>query len=154
MSSRGRIGLLGLSVVVLVVAFIALRPADDTDPADTTSATATATVTPSPVVTEDGTPDDAATPSPTPSPEPTVDPGPLLTTAKVTKIRVKKGDTVRFRARASQDEEIHVHGYDLSQAVTPGKTARMTFKADIEGIFEIEYEHSGTPIAELRVDPR
>jgi hypothetical protein len=67
----------------------------------------------------------------------------------VTKIRANKGDTVRFRARSNEPEEIHDHGYDLSQDVTPGKTARMVFKADIE----IEFEHSATPIAELRVDP-
>jgi hypothetical protein len=60
---------------------------------------------------------------------------------------------VRFRARSSKDEEIHVHGYDLSKVVKPGKTATMSFKANIDGIFEIEFEHSGTEIAQLRVDP-
>ncbi len=150
MSRRGRIGLLALSVVILVVAFVVLRPSDEPDSADVNAPTATAT--PASTTTAEAGAGEEATP--TPSPEPTVDPGPLLTSAEVTKIRVKKGDTVRFRARSSEDEEIHVHGYDLSRVVTPGQTARMTFKADIEGIFEIEFERSGTTIAELRVDPR
>jgi heme/copper-type cytochrome/quinol oxidase subunit 2 len=137
-----------------VVAFIVLRPSDDKPDSSRTSVettpAATATVSPAPTVAgEEQTP----TPTSTPTPEPTPDPGPLLTTAKVTKIRVKKGETVRFRARSSKDEEIHVHGYDLSRDVAPGKTARMSFKATIDGIFEIEFEHAGIEIAQLRVDP-
>jgi hypothetical protein len=154
-STRSRAALLAASIVILVVAFIALRPSDDaTDTSNSTAETTpTATATASPAPTEQGVDDAEPTPTSTPTPEPTPDPGPLLTTAKVTKIRVKKGETVRFRARSSKPEEIHVHGYDLSRDVAPGKTARMSFKATIDGIFEIEFEKSATQIAELRVDP-
>lgn len=154
MSTSMRIGLLAVAAVILGVAFVVLQPSDDDEPDSSRTAgtaTATPTATPSAAETAEGTSE--PTPTPTPTPRPTVDPGPLLTTAKVTKIRVQKGDTVRFRARSSRPEEVHVHGYDLSREVTPGKTARMAFKADIDGIFEIEFEHSGTQIAELRVDP-
>ena len=154
MSTGIRIALMALAAVILGVGFTVLRPSDDESDSSRTSATATSTpsATPSSVATADG-PAAEATPTATPTPRPTPDPGPVLTTAKVTKIRVNKGETVRFQARSSKPEEIHVHGYDLSREVNPGKTTRMAFEATIDGIFEIEFEHSGTPVAELRVDP-
>ena len=152
MSTSLRIGLLAVAAVILGVAFVVLQPSDD-DESDSSRTAGTATATPTATPSAAETTEGASEPTPTPTPRPTVDPGPLLTTAKVTKIRVEKGDTVRFRARSSRPEEIHVHGYDLAREVTPGKTTRMAFKADIDGIFEIEFEHSGTQIAELRVDP-
>jgi hypothetical protein len=145
MSGGARLGFLAAAIVVLVVAFIVLRPssedteltADPPTPTPTASASATGT----------------AEPTETPTPKPTVDPGPVLTGEEVEDIRVDKGDTVRFRVRAPEDEEVHVHGYDISRDVEAGKTERISFKATIDGIFEIEFEHSGTQIASLRVDP-
>ena len=143
MTSMQRIGVLVLAAAAIAVAFVLLRPSDD-DPAEPQrAAEATATVTP----TE--TPGDR----PASTPEPTPDPGPLLTADEVTEIEVEKGDRVRFRARSAEPEEIHVHGYDLTADVEPGRVASMSFDATIEGIFEIEFEQSGTQIAELRVDP-
>lgn len=37
--------------------------------------------------------------------------------------------------------------------IGPGKRARYKFEATLEGIFELELEHAGVPIAELRVNP-
>jgi len=76
-----------------------------------------------------------------------------LTAAKVTRIEVSEGDQVRFRVRSDEPEELHVHGYDVTKDLEPGKTEKMSFKATIEGIFEIEFEHSTTQVAELRVEP-
>jgi FtsP/CotA-like multicopper oxidase with cupredoxin domain len=135
-----------LALAILVAALMVLRPGGDDaaqQPAAQPTDTATATAAGS-----------TPAPSETPTPKPTVDPGPLLTGGKVTKIRVQKGDTVRFRVRSPAAEEVHVHGYDLKKQLSPGKTATMSFKATIEGIFEIELEHSATQIASLRVDPR
>ena len=72
---------------------------------------------------------------------------------KVRRISVTHGDTVRFRVRSSVAEEVHVHGYDLKKDVEPGRTATMSFRATLEGVFEIELERSGTQIASLRVAP-
>ena len=47
-----------------------------------------------------------------------------------------------------------MHGYDIKKDLEPGKTATMSFKATITGIFEIEFERSAEQIAELRVDPK
>jgi FtsP/CotA-like multicopper oxidase with cupredoxin domain len=144
--TRGtRIGLLAAALVILVVAFLALRPSAD-DP-ETTADAPTAT----PTVVDTATPAPGATETPTP--KPTVDPGPLLTGSKVVKIRVDKGDTVRFRVRSPEDEEVHIHGYDIKKDVKAGQTANVSFKATIDGIFEIEFEGAAKQIAELRVDP-
>lgn len=139
-----------IALVILVAAFAVLRPSGKNAAGERPAAQATATATTTPTTSA---PDVKPTKTPTPTPAPTVEPGPLLTGDKVTKIRVKKGDTVRFRVRSPKAEEVHVHGYDLKQELSPGKVARMSFKATIEGIFEIEFEHSATQIASLRVDP-
>jgi hypothetical protein len=149
MSRSTRLGLLAVALVILVVAFVALRPsADDSETtadAPTATPTLTETATPAPGATE--------TPTPSPTPKPTVDPGPLLTGSTVVKIRVDKGETVRFRVRSPHDEEVHIHGYDIKKDVKAGQTAKVSFKATIDGIFEIEFEDAGKQIAELRVDP-
>jgi hypothetical protein len=145
MSGGARLGFLAAAIAVLVVAFLVLRPSsEDTEqtaapPTPTATATASASAEP--------------TETATPTPKPTVDPGPVLTGEEVTDIRVDKGETVRFRVRAPEDEEVHIHGYDIARDVAAGKTEKISFKATIDGIFEIEFEHSGTQIASLRVDP-
>jgi hypothetical protein len=150
MSKGARIGLLVVGVVILVAAFIALRPSAE----DEGSTAETPTETPSVAApAETPTAGETPTPSPTPTPRPTVDPGPVLTGEEVEDIRVDKDETVRFQVRPPEDEEVHIHGYDISKDVKAGETTKIVFKADIDGIFEIEFEHSGTPIAELRVDP-
>jgi hypothetical protein len=148
MTRGARIALLALAAVILVVAFIALRPAakDDETTADTPTTTPTA-------AQDTATPAPGQTSTPTPSPRPTVDPGPILTGASVRKLRFDKGDTVRFRVKAPRDEEVHIHGYDIKRDVKAGQIARISFKATIDGIFEVEFEDSATQIAELRVDP-
>lgn len=71
----------------------------------------------------------------------------------VAKIRTTKGERVRFEVRSDVADEVHVHGFDLSKPVGPGRPARFSFVAELDGIFEIELEESGVEIAQLRVDP-
>jgi hypothetical protein len=146
MSRRQRMTFLAIAALIAVAAIFVLADSSEDDPPPEPSA-ATATATPR-------TPQEASpqeTPEPTPEPTPT--PTPLLTTAKVTDLEYTEGETVRFRVRSSEPDEVHVHGYDLFEEVVPGQTARMAFKADITGIFEIELEHSGKEIARLKVEP-
>ena len=63
------------------------------------------------------------------------------------------GGTIEFEVVADMPEEAHLHGYDVSQEVGPGRAARFAVPADIEGAFELELEHAGVPIAEIRVEP-
>jgi heme/copper-type cytochrome/quinol oxidase subunit 2 len=65
---------------------------------------------------------------------------------------VNQGEQVTVHVTSDGvEDEVHVHGYDLSQDVAPGAPASITFKADIAGRFEIELEAAGTPIGELEV---
>ena len=149
MTRGARLLALLAAVAVLIVAFVLLRPSanDDETTADTPTTAPTAVVT--------STPGETSTPtaSASPTPKPTVDPGPVLTGASVEKIRVDKGDMVRFQVKSPEDEEVHIHGYDIKKDVKAGETEKISFKATIDGIFEIEFENSATQIAELRVDP-
>ncbi len=69
------------------------------------------------------------------------------------KIAVNKGDVVRLNVTSDDDEQIHVHGYDLEKEVSPGSPATFKFTADIEGRFEVESHSTDTQIAELTVNP-
>jgi FtsP/CotA-like multicopper oxidase with cupredoxin domain len=147
MTRTQRLAFLGIAVVIAVVAVILLAGGDDeTDNATDSAQTAT------PTATETAT-DGEATATPTPTPTATPKPPPLLQAGKVRKLTFDQGETVRFRVRSDAAEEVHVHGYDVSKDVEPGKTATVSFKASITGIFEIEFEHAGTQIAELKVEP-
>jgi heme/copper-type cytochrome/quinol oxidase subunit 2 len=150
--NRGqRFAFLGIAVVIAVVAVIVLAGGGDDEPeGERSAATATPTATAAPASQEQV---EEETPTPTATPEPTPEPPPLLTSAKVTKLEYDEGDTVRFRVRSSTPDHVHVHGYDLFADVAPGRTTRMSFDANITGIFEIEFEDSHTQIAELRVNP-
>ena len=77
----------------------------------------------------------------------------MLEQGKVAKIRVKQGETVAFTVHVDQPDTVHVHGYDIEQEVTPGKDTKISFKADITGIFDIELHSTEEQIAQLRVDP-
>lgn len=67
------------------------------------------------------------------------------------RVDVTVGTMVRIEVRADVDEEVHVHGYDLSAPVTPAEAAVLEFSADIPGVFEVEAEHSGLELFQLRV---
>jgi FtsP/CotA-like multicopper oxidase with cupredoxin domain len=145
--TRGqRLTFLGIAAVIAVVAVILLAGGgDETDNAADSARTPAATATPT---TAEG--DATATPTPTATPKPKP---PLLQAGKVRTLTYDQGDTVRFRVRSDEAEEVHIHGYDIKKDLEPGQTATVSFKASITGIFEIEFEGSATQIAELKVEP-
>ena len=71
----------------------------------------------------------------------------------VQRVQVQRGEQVRLTVTSDVPEEVHLHGYDLARPVGPGRPARLRFTADAEGVFELELHGSGTPIAELEVQP-
>lgn len=71
----------------------------------------------------------------------------------VAELEYSAGDDVRFEVSSDVADEVHVHGYNLLQAVPAGGTVSFDFPAEIEGIFEVELESRGTQIAELTVNP-
>ncbi len=53
-------------------------------------------------------------------------------------VELAKGDAVRLVVAADAPDEIHVHGYDITKNAGPGAPARFVFRADLEGVFEVE----------------
>ena len=141
MSRAQRLTFLGIAAIIAVVAVIVLSGGgDETDKA------ADATATPTPSATPSGTSEATATPKPKPKP-------PLLQAGKEPTLSFDQGDTVRFRVRHGDAEEVHIHGYDIKKELAANETANVSFEASIPGIFEIELEHSGTPLGRLKVEP-
>jgi hypothetical protein len=71
----------------------------------------------------------------------------------VVELEYDAGEQVRFRVNSIVADEVHVHGYDISEEIPAGRTVTLSFPADIEGIFEVELHGSEKQIAELRVNP-
>jgi hypothetical protein len=67
--------------------------------------------------------------------------------------KVNEGDRVEIVVDADLEEEIHLHGYDLSDDVAPGSPAQIKFRATIPGRFEVELEGHAQQIAEIEVEP-
>jgi hypothetical protein len=65
--------------------------------------------------------------------------------------KVALGDNAIIFVKSDVADEVHFHGYDLSQDVKAGGTAQIPFHATIPGRFEIELENTGTQLAELTV---
>jgi hypothetical protein len=49
-------------------------------------------------------------------------------------------------------DEVHLHGYDLTAALTPGTPAELAFDATIPGVFEVELHETGTVLLSLQVE--
>jgi hypothetical protein len=153
MSRAQRIALLGAAAAILVAVFLLTRGDDEPSTVAETTTTTVVQPAPSTVQTTRTAPAERTTATTTkPRARPKPDPGPLLTAAAVTKLTTRVGETVRFRVRSAETDEVHVHGYDRSFAAPAGKTVPVKLKATMPGIFEIELEHAGTPIATLKVE--
>jgi hypothetical protein len=64
---------------------------------------------------------------------------------------VKLGESATIEVKSDVADEIHLHGYDIMQDVTPGRPAKLRFKADIPGVFEVELEDAGLLLFEVKV---
>jgi hypothetical protein len=140
MSRNQRIGLIVAAVVFAAVAFVVASPDDDDDGGGDQAAQTTPTA---PTETQTET-------EPAEQPHETIPPEP--SEPEVTRIRIRggevaggaaeitatKGDVVRIVVSADAPDDIHLHGYDIERQAAPGRPARFEFKADVEGIFEIE----------------
>jgi hypothetical protein len=71
----------------------------------------------------------------------------------VQQLEYSAGEQVRFQVRSNEADEVHVHGYDIEEELPAGGTAKFSFPAELEGIYEVELHHGGEQIAELRVNP-
>jgi hypothetical protein len=146
-----RWAVLAASAAIVVVLFVVLRPGPASDGAASTPSSPTASLTPS------------ETTSPTPSPSPTVssEPDAVEIEVEVEEGRVegpdrptiRQGERVVLIVKADVSDEVHLHGYDVSADVAPGQPARIRFRADVAGVFEVELEHAGLLLLELEITP-
>ena len=171
MTRRTKILVIAVAVSVAAVAFAVARPggSDDVEQATPTNTVEqsedtggrqalpqTAPETPAEIETvpAETIPPQTEAAAPPPKPKPlTVRTRRGKPVGGVKKLTVRKSKTVRFVITSDVAEEVHVHGYDIIKDVGPGAPARFRFRAEFEGIFEVELEGVGEQILELRVEP-
>jgi hypothetical protein len=139
-----RLLIVAATLVVAAGLFVALRPEDDGD-AQTTTATTTST---RPATT-------VPPPSPAPPPPARVrinvrDGRPA---AGVRRVTVAEGRRVILTVTSDVADHVHLHGYDVTRDVAPGRPARLSFAATIVGTVEVELEERGVPLATITVQP-
>ncbi|MCO1654243.1 hypothetical protein [Pseudonocardia humida] len=69
----------------------------------------------------------------------------------VVRYAVPVGSTVELVVASDVADEVHLHGYDRSSFVTAGASTAIRLDADLPGVFEVELEQRGVPLAELQV---
>lgn len=144
----------GGGVAVLVVVFIVLRPENQGDASPTTDTVLTGPRTSASTATVPGdtTPD---TPSEPANPIRIIRvmfrDGQVV--GGIQRATLVKGERAALVVDADVPDEIHLHGYDVSKDVAPGKRARFLFKATLVGRFKVELEQRRLQIAEIEVEP-
>ena len=151
-SRRGRRAACALPVVavVLVAALAGCGgPGTTAGGAATGPASSGATSAQSSSATVGGTPNASAAP--------TVDKEITVTVArrKVTpppgRVQVAKGSTVRITVTSDVTDSMHVHGYDLTTPLPAGVPASVQFRADKDGLFEVETHDTKLVLFQLLV---
>ena len=67
------------------------------------------------------------------------------------RVEVERDQVVAITVTSDVAEHVHLHGYDVFADVAAGGNTTLTFTADIPGVFEVEFEDSGTLIVEVEV---
>jgi hypothetical protein len=138
--------LIALAVAIAAVAFVLAKPDDnESDSSSPAAKTTTSESTPPPTATTESRPEER------------IELRDHKPVGGARRIQVEKGDFVRLTVESDTPDEIHLHGYDITRAVTASDPARFSFRAQIEGVFELESheaEHAGADavIARLVVE--
>jgi FtsP/CotA-like multicopper oxidase with cupredoxin domain len=79
-------------------------------------------------------------------------------------LRIEKGDAVRLVVTSDAPGDLHVHGYRVEAALSPGTPSELAFQAHATGRYALEWHgagsgasarsHHGPPLATLEVRPR
>lgn len=138
-----------VAVAAVVLLFVVLRPDDDGGSTETSTAATTSTRT--------------MTSATTSAPTTTAEPRPSARTrvaiavrggrviGGIRRVTLPRGRLVELFVTADVEDEVHLHGYDVSRDVAPGAPARLRFRATTSGRFEVELEQRELQIAELTV---
>jgi hypothetical protein len=158
-SSGQRILILVVAAVILIGGFVLAQGSSDDDEDDAAQTTQPA---PASTVGETG-PQEPENPAATaPATTEAAPPPPRVETVPIEgggpvgdpkTLEYDSGETVRLRFTSDAAAEVHIHGYDKVLAVPADGSARTRFKANAEGIFEIEEHGTGELLAKLQVNP-
>ncbi|WP_433322942.1 hypothetical protein [Spirillospora sp. CA-294931] len=67
------------------------------------------------------------------------------------RVKARLGQTVAIVITSDAEDEFHLHGYDRTARLEPGRPATVRLVADKPGVFEAELHHSGARVFELQV---
>lgn len=67
------------------------------------------------------------------------------------RVEVALGARVVLAVTSDAADEVHVHGYDRSAELTPGRRTTLELTADSPGLFEVELHGSGLLLVQLEV---
>jgi FtsP/CotA-like multicopper oxidase with cupredoxin domain len=67
------------------------------------------------------------------------------------RVKVRRGANVEITVTSDAADEFHLHGYDRTLALRPGRAGTLRLVADTPGVFEAELHHSGARAFELQV---
>jgi hypothetical protein len=122
-------------------------------PAASSTPTPTPTATPTPSATPTATPTVVPTKTPTATADVTVDvsiAGGKVSTGSAV-VKAKSGQKVRINAVSDVADSLHVHGYDKTLDLKPGKPGSVEFATSTKGIFEVETHETGKLVFKLQV---
>jgi hypothetical protein len=141
---------LGLTgAAILVALFLVLRPGDEDDDDKA------APPPPRRTTTTGGTTTRTTTTRPRP-------PGPTVirivirggrVVGGLRRARLEQGKRAVLVVHTDVSDHVHLHGYEIMRDVSPGRPARLRFRATIPGRFEVELEDRRLQIAQLEVRP-
>lgn len=69
-------------------------------------------------------------------------------------LQVNEGDRVVIKVSSDEDEELHLHGYDLSVELSKDQPRELSFIASHSGRFGLELHHNELEIATVEVMPK
>ncbi len=67
------------------------------------------------------------------------------------RVEVALGEQVRLAVTSDTADELHVHGYDQSVELVPGRQTTLELTADTPGLFDVELHESGLLLVQLEV---
>ena len=136
--------------VLTIATVLTVAACDGDDSSQATGATTTAATTTTTISSSSTSGEPTTTTEPaTPAIEVRVAGGKVQ--GGVRREQVRRGDAVVLRVVTDVADEVHLHGYDRSADVGPGKPAQISFTADIPGVFEVELEQRKQKLLELEV---
>lgn len=138
-----------LTAVALALLALTACGSDDTAAAPAPSDPAATSALPSPSAPAAATPEPTVTPDDAQVVSLTVAGGQV--TGDTGRVEVPLGTTVRLTITTDAADQVHVHGFELTQALTPGQATQLEFVADQAGIFEVELHDTRMVLTRLQV---